>query len=58
MEAKIEKITKITLTLNEEEATWLKNIMQNPLYNERPEDEHPQTKKIRYRFFEILKGVL
>ena len=37
MEAKVKR--KIVLSLDEDEALWLKGAMQNPLHGEDPDDE-------------------
>ena len=37
MKSKIKKDIKITLTLNENEARWLKGLVQNPLRDDEPD---------------------
>ncbi len=46
----------VTLTLNEDEARWLKGIMQNPLFVEdgNPEKENPVDRKYRQIFWDAL----
>jgi hypothetical protein len=42
---------KITLELNEEESQWLHDVMQNPLYEQYPNQEDAHDKTMRERFF-------
>ena len=56
MESKIEKAA--TIYLNEEEALWLKGLMQNPLFAYESPDEEPESEReMRSRFFDALEGV-
>lgn len=49
------KVTKIvTLTLNEQESMWLRGVMQNPLHDIVPGEEHQFDKQMRKKFFEAL----
>lgn len=50
MEIKIEKAVKVTLTMDSEEALWLKSLMQNPL------DTSDSDSDIRKRFWDILNN--
>lgn len=50
-EAKIVIKRFVTLALNEQEAKWLKAVMQNPLR----EDEDESDSKFREELFETLK---
>ncbi len=50
------KTVSTTLILNEEEATWLKNIMQNPLWVDDPSKEEPNDKRLRHIFWDALGG--
>ena len=59
MEIKVKEELKVTLTLNKEEAKWLKEIMQNPLYNQTLEDEPEIDRSMRALFWDALhnKGI-
>lgn len=58
MESEIENTTVVTLRLQEDEALWLRGLVQNPIYAyEKPEDEPEEDMKMRGRFFEALKKV-
>lgn len=49
---------KVTiLTLEEEEARWLKTIMQNPFWVEDPADEDERDREMRRRIWDALKHV-
>lgn len=52
MNVEIIKTTRIILELNEEEASWLHAVMQNPLLGETPDSEDPQQAKMRKKFFD------
>lgn len=52
MKVTIKKI--IVLELNITEATWLKDVMQNPLNNVLQDQEKKSEKEIREKFFENL----
>lgn len=52
METKIEADTKVTLTLNLQEALYLKGLVQNPLCD--PADEDSDTKELRRKFWDAL----
>jgi len=58
MEAMIKKEIVINLALNEEEAIWLKGMVQNPLSND-PDlvNEDPKNAKMRKRFWDALEPV-
>ena len=55
---KSETISGIKLTLNSEEASWLKFIMQNPLFDKSPEKEDTRDKEMRKVFWKALGGVI
>lgn len=58
MESEIETTTVVTLKLSEDEALWLRGLMQNPFYDyEKPEDEPEDMKHYRQVFFNAVKGV-
>ena len=57
MKANIETQVQTTLVLNEEEARWLKGLVQNPLWVDHPDDENPTEKRIRESFWNALDGV-
>ena len=50
MESKLTKL--VVLTLTKEEADWLHNVMQNPLWNQNPDEESPEDAEMRRNFFE------
>ncbi len=47
-----------TLEFTQEDAMWLKSIMQNPLNCVLPEDEDPQDKTKREELWEALSDVV
>ena len=55
---KSETVSGIKLTLNNEEALWLKSIMQNPLFSESPEKEDTRDKEMRKIFWKALGGII
>ena len=55
MKTKVEK--QIVLTLNEEEARWLKGILQNPLWVDSPDEEDPYDRAMRGKYWDALKDV-
>jgi hypothetical protein len=57
MKTEIKTTTKVTLSLTEEEARWLKSTMQNPLYGEHPADESDENKEMRERFWVALNHI-
>ena len=57
MKANIETQVQTTLVLSEEEARWLKGLVQNPLWVDHPDDENPKDKKIREAFWNALDGI-
>ncbi len=52
----IEKVIQKSyiIKLSTEEACWLKGIMQNPLFDQTPEDEDPFDREIREKLFHGL----
>lgn len=56
-EVKIKAIKTVILTLTEEEATWLRNLLQNPLNGVTPITEDPIERNFRISFFAALKDV-
>jgi len=52
---KTEIKTTYTLTLGEDEAKWLRGLVQNPIYVENPEDEPDMDAEMRHRFWLALK---
>lgn len=44
----------IIIELNETEAKWLSNVIQNPLYGETPDEERPQNKEMRRLLWDAL----
>jgi hypothetical protein len=57
MDVKIIKDVKVALVLTEKEATWLKNISQNPIGYDRLEDEPTEDRNIRMAFFTALNRI-
>ena len=57
MDVETQKVTEVALKLNEEEARWLKGIMQNPFYGQTPLDETAQDSKMRGIFWTALAEV-
>ena len=55
MKIQAKTIKTVFITLSDEEAEWLKWVMQNPLHGGNPEDELPENKKYREAFFMGLK---
>jgi hypothetical protein len=53
---KIVTETLITLSLTQEEARWLKGIVQNPIATTL-EEEHPQDREIRKSFWDALAHI-
>ena len=49
---------KVILELDEKEATWLKNVMQNTLWGMEPNDESSQDREMRKNFFSSLDKYL
>jgi hypothetical protein len=54
MKAIIEKAVTITLVLEMDEAIWLKNVMQNPLYVCHPDNEDKEDYEMRQKFFNAI----
>ena len=57
------KVTKnkkviVTIELNEDEAIWLKNAMQNPLHEQSIEDEEIEEQSYRCSLFRCLNNAL
>lgn len=48
------KTTEIVITMNENEAKWLKNLVQNPI-GSTPDDEPKDDKTIRRSFWDTLR---
>jgi hypothetical protein len=58
MDVKVEHNTKITLTLTESEAKWLKAVMQNPIeHAQDPSHEDDHNRNMRNRFWDALTDV-
>lgn len=54
MKTTVNTSVEIVLHLTEEEARWLRCVMQNPLYGAAPEDEPEEDKEMRSKFFLML----
>ena len=46
---------RYVLILDEDEAKWLRGLVQNPIYVENPEDESDMDTEMRHRFWLALK---
>ena len=57
MKSTTKTITITTLELDQDEAAWLKSIMQNPLFAELPEDEDPRHQKMREKMWNAMNNV-
>ena len=55
MLAEMKTIKHVTLQLTEEEAQWLKSIVQNPI-NIDPEKEDEYNSEMRHKFWVALKS--
>lgn len=53
MKAETVSVVRLNLELTPEEAEWLHNQMQNPLYGQSPVDETAKDKEMRERFFAV-----
>ena len=47
---------KITITLTEREARWLKGVVQNPIGCDRGEEDHEES-EMRKRFWDALSEI-
>lgn len=56
MIAEVKSSVSVTLVLSEEEASWLRGVMQNPLYNVPLEEEDPVDNAMRRTFFTALSN--
>ena len=56
MQTKTENVKIVTLVLNEQEAEWLKGLMQNPIGVMYPQDEPKPDREMRRIFWEALGG--
>lgn len=54
MLVKSETVTHFTLTLTEEEAQWLKAVVQNPLHGQSPESEASWDREMRLKFWQAM----
>jgi hypothetical protein len=55
MQVKTTATVQITLILSSEEAQWLHELMQNPLFGEHPGQEYQRNKAMRFAFFEATE---
>lgn len=56
IKTKIHTMKTYVLELNEEEAIWLRGLMQNPLYNLSPDQEENSNNRMRMAFFNAVKS--
>lgn len=56
MEAKLQKVTRYILELNEEEASWLRAVMQNPINLELLQTEDEYDTDMRSKFFSAVES--
>lgn len=58
MKGSIETTTTVKLELTQDEANWLRGIMQNPLHGQNPSEEVDYDRSMRMLFWNVLnKGV-
>ena len=57
MKSKIVKNVEVRLCLDEDEAKWLKDLMQNPIGYGHDEDEENNDKLMRELFWDALKDI-
>ena len=57
MECKIDHTVSVTITLNLEEALWLKSMMQDPIYVEDPVYDRELDKRMTKVFLSALQEV-
>ena len=57
MKVRLDVVTNINLELTEEEAKWLKAVVQNPLHGQQAGEEISEDTDMRARFFNAL-GVI
>ena len=55
---KAEVALRVVLTLEEEEAYWLKAVMQNPLFGREPSEESEKDRDMRKNIFSWLNDAL
>ena len=55
-ETKFYTMTTYVLELNEEEAKWLRSVMQNPLWGQTPAEEENYDSDMRGAFFNAVKN--
>jgi len=55
-EVKIKRTTNIILSITENEAIWLRNLVQNPIHTSL-ENELESERRIRESFWKVLKEV-
>lgn len=55
MKSNVNAAITVSLTLSEEEANWLHQAMQNPLWEHDPSKEDPKDKQMRESFFHATK---
>lgn len=55
MKTEIQKQIIVTIHLDEKEAMWLKNLVQNPLCH--PDKESKEDKQFREKFWNELKEI-
>lgn len=58
MESRYGKTIEIALNMNETEAVWLRNVMQNPLHGQSAESEDQDDRAMRKMFWNTLKYIL
>ena len=56
MQTSVSAMKTTTLMLNEREAEWLKALMQNPIGVMYPQDEPPDDREMRAKFWTALGG--
>lgn len=57
MKAQRETVTTTTITMNNDEAEWLRTVMQNPLNGDpNPANEDPRDAEMRRKFWEAVSS--
>ena len=51
MKHSISRTTLVGLELTQDEANWLHSVMQNPLFNQTPDEESLGDREMRQKFF-------
>jgi hypothetical protein len=58
MKATKETVVSIVLELDEEDAHWLRGVMQNPLHGQEPGEEDPEEQRRRHDLWTELNNAI